>query len=148
MKRKSLNYSQFMSERMVYESSFLERHKKAFSVVSVFCLGLVILLSVAALCVCASGCATSRTRGNAGDIRLTDSYIAGRLESAVSDFDGGIGRAIRESRGVADEVDRLEFLFNSYEQHALRLRGEVDSLRRQIEKPSQSNLGGGNSITD
>lgn len=115
-------------------------------------LALVAMLFVCAfipLClVCATGCSTTIKHRNAGDIRNTDSYIVGGLESAVSDFDDGIGRAIRESRGIADEVDRLEFLFNRYEQYALRLRNEVDSLRKQIEGKDEGTLDRGDSSSD
>lgn len=113
-----------------------------------FLLVVVACTVIASFVVCLGGCATVRTRRNAGDIKLTDSYIAGSLESAVSGFDGGIGRTIRESKGIADEVDRLEFLFNRYEQYAMRLRNEVDSLRRQIEVSGKNDLGGGNSDSD
>lgn len=113
-----------------------------------FLLAVVACAVIASFVVCLGGCATVRTRRNAGDIRLTDTYIAGSLESAVSDFDGGIGRTIRESEGIADEVDRLEFLFNRYEQHAMRLRNEVDNLRRQIEVSGKSDLGGVDSDSD
>ena len=95
-----------------------------------------------------SGCSTTVKHRNAGDIRNTDSYIVGGLESAVSDFDDGIGRTIRESRAIADEVDRLEFLFNRYEQYALRLRNEVDNLRKQIEGEDEGPLDRGNNSSD
>ena len=119
-------------------------------VVRAFAVGVVFfaVAFVALFVVCAGGCSTTRTRRDAGDIRLTDSYIVGGLESAVSDFDCGIGRTIRESKGIADEVDRLEFLFNRYEQNALRLRDEVDNLRKQIEGAGESDLGGGDSHSD
>lgn len=101
----------------------------------VFAFGLLLFV------VCAGGCSTTIKHRNTGDIRNTDSYIAGELESAVSAFDDGIGRTIRESRGIADEVDRLEFLFNRYEQQALRLRNEVDSLRAKIKDAEKASEG-------
>ena len=111
-------------------------------------LGFVVGVLLVAFSVCLGGCSTLKTRRNAGDIRQSDAYVLGGIESAVSNFDDGIGRAIRESQGIADEVDRLEFLFNRYEQHALRLRDEVDSLRRQIEVPGEGDLGGGDDCSD
>lgn len=147
MKRKS-KFNMFKSDRYIHEGEFYEKGKGFVEGFAGCILFFVLLVLFFAFVVCLDGCATNRTRRNAGDVRLTDSYIAGSLESAVSDFDGGIGRTIRESRGIADEVDRLEFLFNRYEQHALRLRDEVDSLRRQIEGSGQDNLGGGDSHSD
>lgn len=135
-------------ERKNEEERFLDSTEKFLRGCAGFLLIVVACAVIASFAVCLGGCATIRTRRNAGDIRLTDSYIAGSLESAVSDFDGGIGRTIRESKGIADEVDRLEFLFNCYEQHAMRLRNEVDSLRRQIEISGKNDLGGGNSDSD
>lgn len=128
-----------------YEGSFFDKNKTWLGVVAGGMLGFVAILVVAAFCVCSSGCATSRTRRNAGDIRLSDSYILGGIENAVSNFDDGIGRAVRESKGIANEVDRLEFLFNRYEQHALRLRDEVNNLRAEIKNARKDNLDSGDS---
>ena len=113
-----------------------------------FMFGLGVAVLVAIFCLYVGGCSTLKTRRNAGDIRNTDSFVLGELEGAVSAFDDGIGRAIRESRGIADEVDRLEFLFNRYEQQALRLRNEVDNLRKQIENKGEDYLGRGDSHID
>lgn len=135
-------------EKKNEEERFLDSTERFLCNCSGFLLVVVVCTVIASFIVCAGGCVTVKTRRNTGDIRLTDSYIAGSLESAVSDFDGGIGRTIRESRDIADEIDRLEFLFNRYEQHALHLRNEVDSLRRQIEISDKSDLGGGNSDSD
>lgn len=112
----------------------------------VYVAGVVIFLSF--FIMFGSGCSTTIKHRDTGDIRNTDSYIVGGLESAVSDFDDGIGRTIRESKGIADEVDRLEFLFNRYEQNALQLRDEVDDLRKQIEGAGESDFGGGDSHSD
>ena len=101
----------------------------------VFALGLLLFV------VCAGGCSTAIGHRDIGDIRQSDSYILGGIENAVSNFDDGIGRAVRESKGIADEVDRLEFLFNRYEQQALRLRNEVDSLRAKIKDAEKASEG-------
>lgn len=100
---------------------------------SSLCVAIVFAFFLLFFIVCAGGCSTAIGHRDIGDIRQSDSYILGELENAVSNFDDGIGRAVRESRGIADEIDRLEFLFNRYEQQALRLRNEVDSLRAKVE---------------
>ena len=111
-------------------------------------LGFVVGVLLVAFSVCLGGCSTLKTRRNAGDIRQSDAYVLGGIESAVSNFDDGIGRAIRESQGIADEVDRLEFLFDRYEQYALRLRDEVNRLRAEIENKGKDNLDIGNNLRD
>ena len=135
-------------EKKNEDEKFLESVEKFAKTCGGALLAFGVLVAVAVYCVCLGGCATTRTRGNAGDIRLTDSFILGGLENAVSDFDDGIGRAVRESRGIADEIDRLEFLFDRYEQQALRLRDEVNRLRAEIENKSEDNLDSGNSRID
>ena len=130
------------------EERFLDFTERFLRNCAGFMLAVIVCVVVLSIVVCLGGCTTVRTRRNAGDIRKSDTYIAGGIESAVSAFDDGIGRAVRESRGIADEVDRLEFLFDRYEQHALRLRNEVDSLRKQIENKGEDNLDGGNNHSD
>ena len=115
---------------------------------SSLCVAIVFVFGLLLFLVCAGGCSTAIGHRDIGDIRQSDSYILGELESAVSNFDDGIGRAVRESRGIADEIDRLEFLFNRYEQYALRLRNEVDSLRKQIEGEDKGHLDRGDNNFD
>lgn len=108
---------------------------------SSLCVAIVFAFGLLLFIVCAGGCSTAIGHRDIGDIRLSDSYILGGIENAVSNFDDGIGRAVRESKGIADEVDRLEFLFNRYEQQALRLRNEVDSLRAKIKDAEKASEG-------
>ena len=137
MKRKENGYENWEDDENVFTQ-----------IVSGVMLGGVIVVLVAAFCLCLGGCSTLKTRRNAGDVRQSDAFILGELESAVSDFDGGIGRAIRESKGIADEVGRLEYLFDKYEQHAMRLRDEVNRLRAEIEGKGESNLDSRDSVRD
>lgn len=130
------------------EERFLDSTERFLRNCAGFMLAVIVCVVVLSIVVCLGGCATVRTRRNAGDIRKSDTYIAGGIESAVSAFDDGIGRAVRESRGIADEVDRLEFLFVRYEQQALRLRNEVNNLRAKIESSGENNLDGDDSHSD
>lgn len=99
---------------------------------------LVAVIVVAAFCLCAGGCSTTRVGTDAGDIRESYSYIAGGLESAVAEFDRGIARAESHSRGIQDEIERLDYLFGQYEQKALRLRETVNSLRAKIKNAEKT----------
>jgi len=102
---------------------------------------LVAVLLVALFCLCAGGCTTTRVGTDVGDVRESYSYIAGGLESAVAEFDRGIARAESHSRGIQDEIERLDYLFGQYEQKALRLRDEVDSLRAKIKDAEKISAG-------
>jgi hypothetical protein len=96
-------------------------------------LGIVVAVLVAAFSVCLGGCSTTTRIGtDPGAIRDSYSYIAGGLESAVSEFDRGIARAEAHSRGIQDEIERVIYLFNEYEREALYLRNEVSRLRAKI----------------
>lgn len=96
-------------------------------------LGLVVGVLLVAFSVCLGGCSTTTRIGtDPGAIRDSYSYIAGGLESAVSEFDRGIARAEAHSRGIQDEIERVIYLFNEYEREALYLRNEVSRLRAKI----------------
>ncbi|MBO7123279.1 MAG: hypothetical protein J6V90_08375 [Treponema sp.] len=92
----------------------------------------VVLCLVSAFCLCIGGCAT--TKSHSGGVRESSSFIVGKLEGSVEDFDRGIARAVERSRSIEDELERLDYLFGQYEQTALRLRDQVDSLRAEIER--------------
>lgn len=97
-----------------------------------FLLACVAVMVALAFALFAGGCATTKIGTDNGAIRESNSYIIGGLESAVAEFDRGIARAEDYSRGIQDEIERLDYLFGQYEQKALRLRNEVDSLRAKI----------------
>lgn len=75
------------------------------------------------------GCKSTRVTTDPGDIRQSSTYILGQLESSVETFDRGVERALERSKGIEDEIDRLDYLFREYEQAALRLRDEVNKIR-------------------
>ena len=94
-------------------------------------LAFVVLCVVAAFCAGLGGCATGTRIGtDSGSVRESSAYIFGRLEESVEGFDRGVADAIRRSQKIEDDIERLEFLFRQYEQAALRLRDEVDKVRR------------------
>lgn len=94
-----------------------------------WCIYILCCIIIFILCIL-GGCNTTR---HDRDIRQTDTYILGQLESSLSDFDERIKHAIDESNGIADEVERLDIYFTRYEEAALRLRDEARALRKQIE---------------
>ena len=122
MKRKENGYENWEDDENVFAQ-----------IVSGVMLGGVIVVLVAAFCLCLGGCTTTTRIGtDPGAIRDSYSYIAGGLESAVSEFDRGIARAEAHSRGIQDEIERVIYLFNEYEREALYLRNEVSRLRAKI----------------
>lgn len=88
------------------------------------------------------GCASTRITTNPGDIRQSNAYIIGELAQSVNEFDRGLGEATEKSRNITDAVDRVDYLFQQYEQAALRLRNEVNTLRERLQKEEQNNIGG------
>lgn len=96
-----------------------------------WCIYILCCIIIFVICIL-GGCNTTRLRTDGRDIRKTDTYILGQLESSLSDFDERIERAINESNGIADEVERLDVYFTRYEEATLRLRDETRALRKQI----------------
>lgn len=94
-------------------------------------IGFVAIVLVSAFCVCAGGCAT--TKSHAGRVRESDSYFIGKLETTIERFDEGIAGAVERSRGIENELERVDYLFGQYESAVGRLRDEVNTLRREIE---------------
>ena len=121
-------------QEMKDEEEYFDKKKRFMRFFAGGLLLFVVILVVAAFCLCAGGCSTTRVGTDSGDIRKSYSYIAGSLESAVAEFDRGIARAESHSRGIQDEIERLDYLFGQYEQKAIRLRDEVNSLRAEIER--------------
>lgn len=94
-------------------------------------IGFVAIVLVSAFCVCAGGCAT--TKSHSGRVRESDSYFIGKLETTIERFDEGIAGAVERSRGIENELERVDYLFGQYESAVGRLRDEVNTLRREIE---------------
>ena len=99
----------------------------------IYCLCVVIVIVVCIF----SGCRT--TTAATGATGYTNAYILGQLKESVDEFDRGIGIAITKSRNITDEIERIDQLFTEYERSALRLRDEVDNLRKQIESQDKGN---------
>ena len=95
---------------------------KKFIIVFVACISLLLI-----------GC-KSTEHTDIGSIRESSSYILGELEASVDAFDRGVEGAIERSKSIADEVDRLDYLFGEYEQAALRLREDLRKTKAELEK--------------
>lgn len=106
----------------------------------VYCLCVVIIIVICIF----SGCRT--TKAATGTAGYTNAYILGQLTESVNEFDRGLGEAIEKSRNITDEVDRIDKLFTEYERSALRLRNEIDNLRKQIEEQNKGDSSGINNI--
>ena len=59
--------------------------------------------------------------------------IIGELEASIDEFDRGVGRAVKRSKSIEDEVARLDYLFGEYEQAALRLREDLIKTKAELE---------------
>lgn len=88
------------------------------------------------------GCGSTRITAIPGDIRQSNAYIIGELAQSVNEFDRGLGEATEKSRNITDAVNRVDYLFQQYEQASLRLRNEVNTLRERLQKEEQNNIGG------
>lgn len=88
------------------------------------------------------GCGSTRITTIPGDIRQSNAYIIGELAQSVNEFDRGLGEATEKSRNITDAVNRVDYLFQQYEQAALRLRNEVNTLRERLQKEEQNNISG------
>lgn len=88
------------------------------------------------------GCGSTRITAIPGDIRQSNAYIIGELAQSVNEFDRGLGEATEKSRNITDAGNRVDYLFQQYEQAALRLRNEVNTLRERLQKEEQNNIGG------
>ena len=95
-------------------------------------IGFVILCLVSAFCLCLGGCAT--TKSHSGNIRESDSFFIGKLETSIENFDRGLATAVERSRGIKDELERIDYMFGQYERLVGGLRNEVNSLRAEIER--------------
>ena len=104
----------------------------------IYCICIVIVVLICLL----GGCTTTRITTDPGDIRQSNAYIIGELTQSVDEFDRGLGEATEKSRNITDAVDRVDYLFQQYEQKAIRLRNEVDTLRERLQKEEQSHNNG------
>lgn len=80
-----------------------------------------------------AGC-KSTEHTDIGNIRESSTFILGELESSIATFDRGVGRAIERSKSIADEVERLDYLFREYERAALQLREDYRKAKAELEK--------------
>lgn len=80
-----------------------------------------------------TGCKTTE-HTDIGNIRESSTFILGELESSIATFDRGVGRAIERSKSIADEVERLDYLFREYERAALQLREDYRKAKAELEK--------------
>ena len=78
------------------------------------------------------GCKTTEP-ADIGNIRESSTYILGQLESSIATFDGGVERALERSKSIADEVERLDYLFREYERAALQLRDDLRETKAKLE---------------
>ena len=109
-----------------------------------------VVLAVVCLCLF-SGCCTSGRIGDKDVIEGT-SRATGQLEATVKALDGTVTNSreriadiIEKSRGIADGIERVEYLFNEYEREVERLLNEIDRIRNETESQGKSyNLGDGN----
>ena len=107
------------------------KNEKFLQIVAGGLIGFVAIVLVSVFCVCAGGCAT--TKSHSGRVRESDSYFIGKLETTIERFDEGIAGAVERSRGIENELERVDYLFGQYESAVGRLRDEVNTLRREIE---------------
>lgn len=96
----------------------------------------VLIVIVVLICLF-GGCSTTRITTDHGDIRQSNAYIIGELTQSVDEFDRGLGEATEKSRNITDAIDRVDYLFQQYEQKAIRFRNEVDTLRERLQKEEQ-----------
>lgn len=99
----------------------------------IYCICIVIVVLICLF----GGCSTTRITTDPGDIRQSNAYIIGELTQSVDEFDRGLGEATEKSRNITDAIDRVDYLFQQYEQKALRFRNEVDTLRERLQKEEQ-----------
>lgn len=90
------------------------------------------------ICIFGGGCKT--TSSAVGSDGYTNAYIIGQLTESVNEFDRGIEATIAKSRNITDEIDRIDNLFSEYERAAIKLRDEIDNLRKQIEDENKSHI--------
>ena len=68
-----------------------------------------------------------------GSIRESSSFVLGELETSIDAFDRGVERALERSKNIADEADRLDYLFGEYERAALQLREDYRKAKAELE---------------
>lgn len=78
------------------------------------------------------GCKTTE-HTDVGNIRETSAYVLGELETSIDAFDRGVERALERSKNIADEADRLDYLFGEYERAALQLREDYRKAKAELE---------------
>ena len=104
---------------------------------------LCVFVCVIALCGVFTGCETTRI-DDSGIVERNSCYI-GRLEATVASLDATIGDSreriadsVKQSKSIADGLERLEFLFGRYEQEVGKLLSEIERIRSQIEAKGEN----------
>lgn len=104
---------------------------------------LFVFVCVIALCGVFTGCETTRI-DDSGIVERNSCYI-GRLEATVASLDATIGDSreriadsVKQSKSIADGLERLEFLFGRYEQEVGKLLSEIERIRSQIEAKGEN----------
>lgn len=102
-----------------------------------------VVLAVVCLCLF-SGCCTGRIGDK--DVIEGTSRATGQLEATVKALDGTVTNSreriadiIEKSRGIADGIERVEYLFNEYEREVKRLLNEIDRIRNEAEIQGKDN---------
>ena len=104
------------------------------------------------VCFLLAGCCTNRNiTTDISDIIDGNSRTVGQLEATVAALDGTVSSSrerietiIATSRNIADGIERVEYLFNQYENETNRLLNEIDRIRNEIEVQSENNSDSGN----
>ena len=79
------------------------------------------------VCFVFGGCCTGRITADATGVVAETSRATGQLEATVKALDGTVTNSreriadiIEKSRGIADGIERVEYLFNEYEREVER----------------------------
>ena len=103
-----------------------------------------------------AGCCTcGRINADTKDIIAGNSRATGKLEATITALDGTvtssrerIANIIETSRGIADGIERVEYLFNEYESEVERLLDEIDRIRNEAEIQGENNNDSSGNTTD
>lgn len=116
----------------------------------------VMLIVIGVFIFLLAGCCTCRRTGTDDkDVIAGNSRATGKLEATVQALDGTVANSrerianiIETSRGIADGVERVEYLFNEYEREVEQLLKEIDRIRNEAEFQGESDkMGYGNTGT-
>lgn len=111
------------------------KHEKVHSIFNICVISCIIVLAG----FCCTGCATTNIGrvavNNGTDAVVANQVAAARLEATVGELDRTITGSqerleaiIRKSERITDSVDRLEFLFTSYESEVNRIISDMSRI--------------------